>query len=100
MKKKYFTKKQQEILNLIWPGPTGRGLSIRDACKEIGISECSGYARLKTFKVRFPESWDSFEAARELSRKHRIQLYGGARQGYSIEEKHNDGYDNFILEKF
>ena len=97
---KWFTKKQLELLTLIWPGPTGQGLSIADACILLGISESAGQARLNNFKTRFPDAWQRFEDVRELSRKHRIQLYGGAERGYSVEEKHNTGYDDFILEKF
>jgi len=97
---KFFTQKQSELLCLIYPPPVGRGLTIVHACNLLSISETAGHIRLSNIKKRFPEAWQSFEAAREISRKHRIQLDGGATRGYSIEEKANENYDNNILEKF
>jgi hypothetical protein len=99
-KQKYFTKKQHELLMLIYPGPVGKGLTMREACKQLGICESSGYSRMRHFKLRFPEAWKRFKAVREIMWKQKDQLRGGARKGYSIEETHNEGYDNHIKEKF
>ncbi len=85
---------------LIFPGPAGKGLTMREACEQLSISQSSGYSRTRHFKLRFPEAWERFQAVREIMWKQKDQLRGGARKGYSIEEKHNDGYDNFIKEKF
>ena len=97
---KHFTKKQSELLCLIYPGPVGQGISITNACVLLGISRQSGFARLKNIKNRFPVAWKQFVVAKKIGSKHRKQLDKGAEHGYSTEEKRNEYYDNFIEEKF
>ncbi len=96
----YFTEKQSELLQLIYPGPIGEGVSIAEACRKLEISEGSGYARLKCFKTRFPDAYKQFEVARKINSEHRKQLYSGAEYGYSIEEPYNFGWDKRIKERF
>ncbi len=99
-KQKYFTEKQGELLSLIYPGPIGMGMTITEVAKLLSISRQSAHARLKYFKIRFPEAWQQFFAAREISRKNRIQLRAGAEHGYSIYEPHNWDWENQIKERF
>lgn len=97
---KYFTKKQHELLSLTYPGPVGEGITIREACVKLKISESAGYARLKCFKIRFPVAYEQFDLARGIRSKHRIQIKSGAEYGYSIEEPRNWNWENEIKERF
>ncbi len=97
---KSFTKKQSELLQLVFPGPVGQGMTIIDACVKLGISEAAGHARLKCFKDRYPEAYERFDLTRKMRSKHRISIHGGAEYGYSIEEAHNFNWEMEIKEKF
>lgn len=94
---KYFTKKQSALLCMIYPPPTGRGLSITEACNRLDITIQAGFSRLRSFKSRFPEAWEQLETARRISQRHRLELRAGAMNGYAFECP--DAYIN-IKEKF
>ena len=38
MRPRYFTKKQSELLQLIYPAPIGKGLTQKEACDVLGIT--------------------------------------------------------------
>lgn len=93
----WFTKKQADLLFLIYPGPIGKGLFIVDAAELLGITQQAAYARLKRFKTRFPKAWEQVKIALKINQKHRLQLRYGASHGHPF----NSNKDDFdILEKF
>lgn len=101
MKPKYFTEKQSELLQLVYPGPIGEGLTVREASKRIGISEASAFGRLKRVKDRFPDAYQQYQAAKKISSKNREQLRDIGRNSLDAEiEKIGFSEDLDIKEKF
>lgn len=84
--KRYFTKKQAELIALLYPEPLGRGISVQDACIVLRISEAAAHARLKRFKDRFPDAWDQLWIAKKRMSEHHRQLKGGAKEGYDFQD--------------
>lgn len=97
---KYFTEKQSELLQIIFPAPIGLGWKMKEACETLGIGVSAGYARLRAFKIRFPEAYKVYETSKKIMWNQKDELRGGARYGYSIEEPYNFGWENRIKERF
>ncbi len=97
---KFFTEKQSELLQLLFPAPTGAGLTMREACFALEITKNSGYRRLRNFHRLFPAAWEVYQASKRIMWSQRDQLRGGAEYGYSVEEPHNFGWDKRIKERF
>jgi hypothetical protein len=68
------TKKQMEVLVRISPGPLGRGMKVKEAAKDLGISISTLKSRLQRFKAKYPEAWENFISLREISRQDRYRL--------------------------
>jgi len=83
---RYFTKKQEELLMLVYPEPVGFGLSVENACIVLRISEAAAHARLKRFKERFPDAWDQLWIAKKRVAEHHTQIRGGAKRGYDFQD--------------
>jgi len=96
MRPPWFTKKQAELIFLIYSAPIGKGLSIVDSAELLGITKQAAYARLKRFKIRFPKAWKQIEIARKINRRHGHEIRAGAEHGY----KFSDENDFNIVEKF
>lgn len=96
MRPAWFTKKQSELLQLIYPAPIGEGLTVIEARERLGISYSAAFSRLRSFKKRFPKAWEQYQAALRVSQEHRKQLKYGA--------SHGNGYETYndieIKEKF
>lgn len=103
VKVKGVTKKQIEILQLIYPTPIGAGLTILEAAQLLGIHRNSAQSRLNNFKKRFPNEWNSIKYLISKMYEHRKQLIDGAEHGMSLSEKYDvwtDNFDEYIVEKF
>lgn len=101
MKPKYFTKKQSELLQLVYPGPIGEALTVREASKRLGIAESSAFERLKRVKDRFPDAYQQYQAAKRIASENREQLRKIGK--YSLDaiiEKIGFSEDLNIKEKF
>lgn len=68
------TRKQIEVLVRIAPGPLGRGMKIKEAAKDLGITPAAFSNRLHRFKVKYPKAWENFVSLREVSRQDRYRL--------------------------
>jgi len=71
---KKISKKQTELLKLIYPGPLGLGMKIVDIAKKLKISREAVYKQLKSIKKKFPEFWEQYLTARKIMRRDRINL--------------------------
>lgn len=69
------TRKQLDLLMLVWPGPVGQGLTVAEAARGLNITVRAAQYRLKHFKQRFPEAWEKYESARELLRQDRLKIH-------------------------
>lgn len=96
---RFFTKKQHELLCLIYPAPVGQGMLIADACELLGITRQAATSRLAKFRARFPEAWEQYETARRISQRHRMELGWG--RGRIFHDFYSDGDDELkIKERF
>lgn len=67
-------QKYVDILLRITPGPIGRGMTIKTAAKDLGISCRTIKYKLTQFKKNYPEAWGNFKKLRELARQDRYKL--------------------------
>jgi hypothetical protein len=103
MRPKFFTKKQSELLSLIYPAPVGAGLSVAGAAKFLEISEQAAWSRIKNVKKRHPEAWKQVKRAMKINQRHKEQLREGAEYGNSLDHKYDvygPEFDELIQEKF
>ena len=63
-----------ELLKLIYPGPIGKGMKIKDAAKKLKISRRAATYRLFNIKKKFPKFWEQYLAACRVMRRERISL--------------------------
>lgn len=91
-----FTRAMMEFLTLIFPGPIGYGLMIKDACTVLGISKQAGYQRMMTIKKNFPKINEMYKDLVKLRTKHGNNIRQPKSLGFP-KQKTVDGFDGDIL---
>jgi predicted transcriptional regulator len=83
---KKISNKVFELVNLLTPGPLGRGMTQEEAAKELGITERTVRNRLTEFEKNHPEAYERFKTLHKLAKETRESLRKIERIGDEIDE--------------